>query len=146
MEAVIRQFPHILKKICQPKNYAAIVLSSIVYMPDLAPITTELSVGFNIHLLYSTKDGNDTSLLVAAEPDNTVNRVLGLPSIKAMGIVDDFVDNVCEAKNLLCDSFPIKFKRTTKSIPVFQSQSEDSPFLGKHVSSALHVLCMLKSF
>jgi hypothetical protein len=83
------------------------------------PITTELPVGFEIHLNYLTKDGSDTSLLVAAGPDVAVNLILGLPFIKATGLICDFVDNVCQAKHLLCDPFPINFKRASKSIPVF---------------------------
>jgi len=142
MEAVIRQFPHILKKIYLPDDYAAIVLSGIVQTPDSLPVTTELPVGFEIHLPYSTKDGNDTSLLVAAGPDVAVNLVLGLPFIKATGMVADFVDNVCEAKNLLCEPFPIDFKRATKSVPVFQSNSQASDI----PLPTFHILGVLKSF
>ncbi len=122
MEAVIRQFPHILKKIYLTNDYTAIVLSSVVNTPDLAPITTELTAGFNIHFPYSTKDRNSTSLLVTAGPDVAVNNIFGLPFIMATGMDADFVDNICEAKNLLCNPFPINFKHATKSIPVFQSQ------------------------
>jgi hypothetical protein len=50
MEAVIRQYPHILKKIYLPNNYAAIILSGIVNTLDSTPITTELNVGIDIHL------------------------------------------------------------------------------------------------
>jgi hypothetical protein len=73
MEAVVWQYLHILKAIYLPDNYAAITLSGIVTSPTEAPITTKLSVGFEIHPPYVTKDGNDTSLLVAAGPDITVN-------------------------------------------------------------------------
>ena len=57
-------------------------------------------------------------LLVAAGPNVAVNLILGLPFIKVMGMIVDFIDNVCEAKHLLCDPFPIDFRRATKSIPV----------------------------
>ncbi len=33
-------------------------------------------------------------------------------------MIANFMDNVCEAKHLICDPFPIDFRRTTKSIPV----------------------------
>jgi hypothetical protein len=114
MEAIIWQFPCILKKIYLPEDYTAIVLSGIINTTDLAPVTMELTVNFDIHLPYFTKDGNTTSLLVAARPDVAVNIVLGLPFITATGMVADFVDNVCKAKNLLCEPFPINFKRATK--------------------------------
>ncbi len=119
MEAVIWQFPYILKKIYLPEDYAATVLLGIVNTTGLAPVTTELTVSFDIYLSYITKDGNTTSLLVAAGPDVAVNIVLGLPFITATGMVANFVNNICEAKNLLCEPFPIDFKHSTKSIPVF---------------------------
>jgi hypothetical protein len=102
-----------------PSEYAAIVLSGIVISFNDEPISTELPVGLEIHLPYLTKDGSETSLLVAAGPDFAVNLILGLPFIKATGMIGDFVDNVCQAKHLLCKLFPINFKRASKSIPVF---------------------------
>jgi len=61
MEAVVHQFPHILKRIYMPAEYAAIVLSGIVTSSNDEPITTELPVGFEIHLPYLAKDGSETS-------------------------------------------------------------------------------------
>jgi hypothetical protein len=146
MEAVIRQFPHILKRIYLPEDYAAIVLSGIVNTPDSAPVTTELTVGFEVHLPYFTKDRNSTSLMVAAGPDVAVNVVLGLPFIKATGMVADFVDNVCEVRNLLCDPFPMDFKRATKCILVFQSNPDRTASCGSGMTSNLHVLGLLRSY
>jgi hypothetical protein len=117
MEAVIKQYPHILKAIYLPNDYAAIILSGIVTTPDEAPVTMELSVGFEIFLPYLTKDRNETSLLVAAGLDVAVNLILSLPFIEATGMIADFVNNVCQAKHLLSDPFPINFRRTMKSIP-----------------------------
>ena len=102
----------------------------------------ELSVGFEIHLPYTTKDGNATSLLVAVGPDVAVNLIRGLPFIKAMSMVAYFVDNVCEVKHLLCEPFPIDFKCATKSVPVFQSDNHASSI----PLSTFHILGMLKSF
>ena len=117
MEAVVRRYPHILKAIYLPDDYAAIVLSGIVTSLSEALITTELPVGFELHLPYVTKDGNETSLLVAAGPNVAVNLILGLPFIKATGMIVDLIDNVCQAKHLLCNPFPIDFRKATKSIP-----------------------------
>ncbi len=80
--------------------------------------------------------------MVAAGPDVAVNIVLGLPFIKATGMVADFVNNVCEAKNLLCEPFPIDFKRATKSIPVFQSSLDRTACIGCEATSILHVLLL----
>jgi len=126
MEAVVRQYPQILKAIYLPEDYAAIILSGIVTSSASAPITTELSVGFEIHLPYVTKDGNDTSLLVAAGPDVAVNLILGLPFIKATGMIIDFIDNVCDAKHLICEPFPIDYHRATKSIPILGNRDAGS--------------------
>jgi hypothetical protein len=144
MEAVVRQYPHILKAIYLPDDYAAIVLSGIVTSSTEAPITTELSVGFEIHLPYVTKDGNDTSLLVAAGPDVAVNLILGLPFIKATGMIADFIDNVCEAKHLVCDPFPIDFRRAVKSVPV--SGDRDAPSHSVEFKEVLHALSSIKAF
>jgi hypothetical protein len=54
MEAVVRQFAHILKRIYMPAEYATIVVSGIVTYSNDEPITTELPVGFEIHLPYHT--------------------------------------------------------------------------------------------
>jgi hypothetical protein len=141
MEAIVRQFPHILKRIYMPAEYAAIVLSGIITSSNDEPITTELPVGFEIHLPYLTKDGSKTSLLVAAGPDVAVNLILGLPFIKATGMIGNFVDNVCQAKHLLCEPFPIDFKRASKSIPVFSAAH--APGNIHDIQDAHHVLATL---
>jgi hypothetical protein len=116
MEAVIKQHPHI-KAICIPNDYTSIILSGIITSPDKVPITMELLVRFEIFLLCMTKDGNETSLLVAAGPNVVVNLILGLPFIKVTGMILDFVNNVCQAKHLLANPFPIDFRCAMKSIP-----------------------------
>ncbi len=126
MEAVIRQYPHILKAIYLPDNYTSIVLSGTFISLDEAPIMTELSVGFKIFLPYMTKEGNETSLLIAAGPDVAVNLILGLPFIKATRMMTDVVDNVCQAKHLLTNPFPIDFRRATKSIPTIWGHGSTS--------------------
>jgi hypothetical protein len=140
MEAVVRQYPQILKAIYLPEDYAAIILSGIVTSSASAPITTKLSVGFEIHLPYITKVGNDTSLLVAAGPDVAVNLILGLPFIKATGMIIDFIDNVCDAKHLICEPFPIDYRRATKSIPILGNRDA-----GSHSVEIQEVLCALGS-
>jgi hypothetical protein len=124
-----------------PAEYAAIVLSGIVTSSNDEPFTTELPVGFEIHLPYLTKDGNETSLLVATGPEFAVNLILGLPFIKATGMIGDFVDNVCQAKHLLCKLFPINFKRASKSIPVFTAAH--APCNVGDIQVATHVLAVL---
>ena len=141
MEAIVCQFPHILKRIYMPAEYAAIVLSRIVTSSNDGPITTELPVGFKIHLPYLTKDESETSLLVATGPNVAVNLILGLPFIKATGMIGNFVNSICQVKHLLCDPFPINFKRATKSIPVFTAAP--APCNIQDTQDPLHVLAAL---
>ncbi len=108
------------------------------------PITTELSVGFEIHLPYVTKDGNDTSLLVAAGPDVAVNLILGLPFIKATGMIINFIDNKCDANHLICDPFPIDFCWATISIPAVGVQ--DARYHSVKVQEVLRALASIKAY
>ena len=142
MEAAIRQYQHILKQIYMPAEYAAIVLSGIVNSSNDKPITTELPVGFEIHLPYLTKDRSETSLPITTGPDVAVNLILGLSFIKANGMIGNFVDNVCQAKHLLFDPFPINFKCAMESIPVFMDAT--APCNVNDTQDHLHVLATLR--
>ena len=51
-----------------------------------------------------------------------MNLILGLPFIKATGMIADFIDNVYQAKHLLSDPFPINFRCVTKSIPAVEGR------------------------
>jgi hypothetical protein len=145
MEAVITQYPHIVKQIYIPNDYAAIILSSIVSSKVDGPITTELSMGFKLHLPYHTKDGSTTSLLVVAGPDVAVNVILGLPFIKATGMIANSVDNVCKAKQLCCPLFPINFKCATKFIPAF-TDTGACTFINANNRKVIHIHGLLNAF
>ncbi len=85
-----------------------------------------------------TKDGNETSLLVVAGPNVAVNLILGLPFIKATGMIADFVNNVCQAKHLLANPFPINFRCVMKSIPAIEGCDSASHYTKyKEVHQAL---------
>jgi hypothetical protein len=88
-----------------------------VFNDDLQAITTDLSVAFHCHVPYLTHDGNTTSIIIATIPQVSVNAIIGLPFIKATGMIIDTVDNVIEAKRLVCKPFPIKFYHATKYLP-----------------------------
>jgi hypothetical protein len=57
-------------------------------------------------------------------------------------MISDFVDNVCQAKHLLCEPFPIDFKRASKSIPVFTAAP--APCNIGDIQDATHVLAALR--
>ena len=72
-----------MAKLYIPRDYNPIVLSGIVQCRG-EPITMELTVSFQFHLPYSTKEGNLTSILIAMGPHVTVNMIVGLSFIQAM--------------------------------------------------------------
>ena len=93
--AVAKCYPHCVAKIFVPNDYSPIVLSGIVQHGGES-VTTELSVGFQFHLPYLTKEGEPTSILVATGPHVTVNMIVGLPFIQATRGIIDFADNVAD--------------------------------------------------
>jgi hypothetical protein len=115
--ALAKCYPHCLVKLLTPADYAPIVLTGIVQANDAAG-TTELEVGFQFHLPYCTSGGDSSSLLIATGPNVLVNTIIGLPFIKATGMILDFVDNVAESKHLDCPPFPMDFWRTSNHVPV----------------------------
>ncbi len=83
----------------------------------------DLSVAFQFHLPYLTRDGSPTSFVLATGPQVSVNMVLGLPLITATGMIIDTVDNVAEAKHLDCPPFLIDFCHATKNIPALDKDA-----------------------
>jgi hypothetical protein len=114
---VAKRYPHCVSKIYTPKEYAPIVLSGIV-SSNAASVTTELKVGFLFHLPYRTREGDTTLLMVEKGPNVLVNTIIGLPFMKAMGMIMDLVDKVVECKYLDCPPFPVDFCRTSNHVPV----------------------------
>ena len=142
--AIAKRYPHCLAKLLAPADYAPIVLSGIVQNQDSA-VTTELEVGFQFHLPYRTTDGDSSSLLVATGPHVSVNTIVGLPFIKATGMILDFVDDVAECKHLDCPPFDIDYRRTSNHVPV-SPPSPEVPIhhLGPHEKSVLDELTNLE--
>jgi hypothetical protein len=99
-----------------PEDYSPIILSGIV-KDNVHSVTTDLSVIFQFHLPYLTRDGSPTSFVIATGPQGSVNMVLGVPLITATSMIINTIDYVVEAKNLDCPPFPIDFCHTAKNIP-----------------------------
>ncbi len=121
--AIAKRYPHCVAKIFLPEDYSPIILSGIV-QDNAHSVTTYLSVAFQFHLPYLTRDGSPTSFVIATRPQVSVNTVLGLPLITATGMIIDTVDNVVEAKHLDCPPFPLDFRHATKNIPAID---DDAP-------------------
>jgi hypothetical protein len=135
-----KHYPHCLAKLLTPANYAPIVLSGIVQVNDAA-VTTELEVGFQFHLPYCTSGGDSLSLLIATGFNVLVNTIIGLPFIKATGMILDFVDDLAECKHLDCPPFPMDFWRTSNHVPVAEAPAHH---LGPHETSILKELLNLE--
>ena len=142
--AVAKCYPHCLAKLLAPADYAPIVLSGIVQHQDSA-VTTELEVGFQFHLPYRTTGGNSSSLLVATGLHVSINTIIGLPFIKATGMILDFVGDVAECKHLDCPPFNINYRRTSNHVPVpLPSPEVPIHHLGPHEKSVLEELTNLE--
>ena len=117
---VAKHYPLCLAKLLTPEDSVPIVLSGIVQVNDTA-VTTELAVGFQLHLPYHTSGGNSLSLLVATGPNVLVNMIIGLLFIKATGMILNFVDNIAECKHLDCPPFSMDFLCTSNHVPVTEA-------------------------
>ncbi len=84
---------------------------------------TKLEVGFLFHLPYRTQEGNTSSLMVVTGPNVSVNTILDLPFMEAMGMLLDLVDKVVDCKYLDCPPFPVDFCRTSNHVPVLDDPS-----------------------
>jgi len=120
--AIAKQYPHCVAKIYLPEEYSPIILSGIV-QDNAHSVTTDLSVAFQFHLPYITKDGSPTSFVVATGPHVSMNTIFCLPLITATGMIIDYIDNVVEAKHLDCPPFKIEFLRATKHIPAIDDDA-----------------------
>jgi hypothetical protein len=119
-----------------PDDYVPIVLSGVV-QSNQELVTTKLEVGFLFHLLYRTREGDTSSLMVATGPNVSVNTILGLPFMEATGMILDLVDKVVDCKYLNCPPFPVDFCRTSNHVPVLDDPS-NTP--ANHAPSHLQII------
>lgn len=117
---IVKHHPECVKRIYVPEDYAPIILSGIVQREDQVPITTELNVGFDLHMPYCTRDGTTTSVAFATGPHVSVNALLGKPFLKATGLILDLNDDKVQLKKLDCGLFNIEYKRTCNTAPVME--------------------------
>jgi hypothetical protein len=114
--AIAKRYLHCVAKVFLPKNYSPIILLGVIN-DDVQAITTDLSVVFQFHVPYLTRDESMTSIIIATSPQVSMNAIIGLPFIKATGMIINTVDYIVEAKHLVCKPFRIEFCRTTKYVP-----------------------------
>jgi hypothetical protein len=105
--ALAKRYPHCIAKLYTPEDYNPIVLSGIVQRGGES-ITMDLTVGFQFHLPFLTRDGQATSILIATGPQVTVNTIVGLPFIQAIRMIIDLSDNVADMRALDASPFPLE--------------------------------------
>jgi hypothetical protein len=110
-------------KLFVPMDYNPIVLSGIIQRGGKS-VTTELTVGFQFHLPYLTKEGDPTSILIATGPHVTINMIVGLPFIQATRAIINLSDNVAELRALDAPPFPLDFFCATVHVPVMEGGDE----------------------
>jgi hypothetical protein len=81
---------------------------------------------------------NASSLLIEMGPHILVNTIIGLPFIKANGMILDFVVNVAECKHLNCPPFAIDYCRTRHHVPaITENLSVSVHHVGHNVETVL---------
>jgi hypothetical protein len=123
---VAERYPHCVAKLYIPWDYNPIVLSGIVQCGGES-ITMELTVGFQFHLPYLSKEGNPTNILIATGPHITVNMIVGLPFIQAMRAMTNLADNVADLRALDAPSSPLEYQCTTVHVPTAIGEGNKHP-------------------
>jgi hypothetical protein len=122
--AIAKAFPHTVVAIFSTVDHNPIVLSGIVQQGG-AFVTTNLTVAFQFHMPYLTREGHPTSLLVACGPNVTVNTILGLPFIQATRMVLDASDQMAELRALDMPPFALNFRRAMCTVPPISSPLDE---------------------
>jgi hypothetical protein len=114
--AIAKAYPHTVTAVHRETDYSPITLSGIVQQGGES-VSTELTVAFQFHLPYLTREGNPTHLSVACGPNVTVNTILGLPFIQQTRMIIDASDQVADLCALDTPPFTIDFRRAMCTVP-----------------------------
>ena len=114
--AIAKAFPHAVAAIYSAADHNPIILSGIVQQGG-SSVTTDLTVAFQFHMPYLTREGTNTTFLVACGPNVTVNCILGLPFIQATRMVIDAADNVADLRALDTPPFQMDMRRAMCTEP-----------------------------
>lgn len=108
--AIAWSYPHTGAAIFSAADNNPIVLSGIVQQGG-ASVTTDLTVAFQFHMPYLTREGHPTT------PNVTVNTILSLPFIQGTRMILDASDQVAELRALDTPPFALNFCRAMCTIP-----------------------------
>ncbi len=124
--AIARAYPHTVATILfSTTDHNPIVLSGIVQQGG-ASVTTDITVAFQFHMPYLTREGHPTTLLVACGPNVTVNTILVLPFIQGTRMVLDTSDRVAELRALDTPPFALDFRRAMCTVPPVSGPTDES--------------------
>jgi hypothetical protein len=126
--AIVKWYPHCVGKFLIPKEYNPIMLSGIVQRGGKS-ITTKLTIGFQFRLPYLTRDGSQTSLLIANGPHVTVNTIVGLLFIQATQAIINLLNDLAK-----CQLHVAKAYRLTLSLKKSHFFPKRFEFVGIDVS------------
>jgi hypothetical protein len=118
---IAKAYPHTVASIHSPTDYSPITLSRIVQQGRNS-VTTNLRVGFQLHLPYLTRKGTPTNLVVAAGCNVTVKVILGLPFIMQTKMIIDTSNRVANLPAFDTPPFPLNFCRAMCAIPVIDEK------------------------
>lgn len=113
---IAKMYPHTLVRLYAPEDYSPIILSGVV-SKDAIPVTTDLTIAFEFHIPFLTRDGSSASIIIAVGPDVSVNVIFGLPFIKTTGGILDLVSDRFEVHNLVSEPFPVVYLRSRNFVP-----------------------------
>jgi hypothetical protein len=121
-DVIAKAYPHTVAAIHRETNCAPITLSGIIQQGGES-VTTELSMGFQFHLPYLTREGHTTTLSVACEPNVTINTILGLPFIQQTRMVINASDQVANLQALDNPLFQIDYHHAMCIVPAVAGPS-----------------------
>jgi hypothetical protein len=130
--AIAKRFPQCVAKVYGPDNYNSIALSGIIQRGAGESVATELTVGFQFHLPYLTREGQATSILIATGPQVAVNVIVGLPFIQATKMIINASNRVVDMHALDTPPFPLEYHRAAVHVPILEEDSTASA----HMSDA----------
>jgi hypothetical protein len=139
---IAKAYPHTVAAIYSHAGYSPIVLSGIVQQNGES-VTTDLTVAFQFHMPYLTREGTPSTLLVATGPHVTVNAILGLPFIQQTRMIIDAADQVAELRSLDAPPFPIDFRRAQCGVPTISAPKD--PVNESHFTDIIREITNIES-
>ncbi len=122
---ISKAYPYTVAIIYSNSDYSPIVLTGIVQHNGMS-VSTDLTVAFKFTMPYLTREGQETSLLIATSPNITINTILGLPFIQQTKMTINAANRVAELRVLDAPPFPIDFRHAVCTVLAVSTNSSPS--------------------